>query len=151
MGFERILIPFDGTELAKSVLDAGIATAGWAGADVVLMFVEREGVALDDPETNAQLDAVERDAEALMALAMPYLTQHDVSPDRVTSDVRAGPVADVIVEAVEELLCDMVVMGSHGRSGIVEAVTGSTTERVVRRTPASVFIVRPKGYPYLRD
>ena len=45
----------------------------------------------------------------------------------------------------------MVVMGTHGRDKLSELFTGSTTEQIVAKSPASVLVLKPEGYPYLRD
>jgi universal stress protein A len=60
----------------------------------------------------------------------------------VTTEVRVGKPAQTIVEAVEERGCDLVVMGTHGRSGVAHLLIGSVAERVVRSARCPVLTVR---------
>lgn len=149
--YKCILVPFDGTATSQQAMKVGVATAAWSGARLVLLFVERVGVPLDSADTVSELNAVERDADALLGLVQPLLVDHDLPVERVSSEVRAGAVDQRILEAAEEHLCDVIVMGTHGRRGLQEVIIGSTTERVLRNTSASVYVIRPEGYPYLRD
>jgi nucleotide-binding universal stress UspA family protein len=56
--------------------------------------------------------------------------------------VKKGNPADVILDVANEMKCDLIVMGTHGRRGLVDAVTGSTTRRVVHRSAIPVLVVR---------
>src|SRR5262245_33347689 len=57
--------------------------------------------------------------------------------------VREGNPADEILRQVKRLRADLIVMGSHGLSGIRKALFGSTTEQVLRRAPVPVFAIPP--------
>jgi nucleotide-binding universal stress UspA family protein len=59
-------------------------------------------------------------------------------------DVRSGYAATEILRAVEESGIDLLVMGSHGLTGIAHVLFGSTADRVVRKAPCSVLTVRFK-------
>ena len=62
----------------------------------------------------------------------------------VTEDIliRSGEPAEVIVQTAVEKQCDLIVMGTHGLSGIVNALIGSTAKMVVRQSPIPVLVVR---------
>ncbi len=66
--------------------------------------------------------------------------------ERIAGDanslVRTGDAGDEIVAAAQELGCDLIVMPSHGRSGIQRLVLGSVTERVLRRASCPVLVLR---------
>ena len=49
-----------------------------------------------------------------------------------------------------ELEIDLLVTGTHGRKGL-GILTGSVSEKLVARSPCSVLVVKPFGFPYLRD
>jgi nucleotide-binding universal stress UspA family protein len=57
-------------------------------------------------------------------------------------DVRSGRVAEVIVDEVVKLKCDLVVIGTHGRRGFNRLVVGSDAEAVMRASPVPVLLVR---------
>lgn len=152
--YTRILVPIDASDLTDKVVDTALATAAWSGAEVVLLHVVPKGADLSEhADTASDLDALERQTASLIEMAkarQAALAALDSMPP-VRAEVRSGDVVEAIASAVEDTLCDLVVMGTHGRSGLLEQFTGSTTERVMARVPATVFVVRPTGYPYLRD
>lgn len=150
--YHKILVPLDASDLSDSVLDTALATAAWSGAEVVLLRVQKESPSYEPEQADIELNVIDREIEETVQRALDRLgTGIDVPSDRISGEVRSGNVADAIVAAAEELMADAIVMGTHGRKGITEMFTGSTTEQVTRRTPASVFVVRPKGYPYLTE
>jgi nucleotide-binding universal stress UspA family protein len=153
--FNRLLVPVDASELAERALDAALTVASRFGSEIVLLWVRPERAPLQAGAAEPVLDEVESEVAALMNQARKRIARLDsgftVSMDRVRAEVRAGAPVDAIVACAEENLVDMIVMGTHGRSGLTEMFTGSTTERVAARTSASLMAVKPEGFPYLRD
>lgn len=56
--------------------------------------------------------------------------------------VLSGPTAEVIIEFAQENACDLIVMGTHGRTGLAHALLGSVAEKLVREAPCPVLTVR---------
>lgn len=73
--------------------------------------------------------------------SMPRLAAHDGPRWRFEREVRAGDPVDEIVTAAERRRADLLVMPTAGRHGVFEALSGSTTERVLRRAPCPVLAV----------
>ncbi|MCB9664868.1 MAG: universal stress protein [Alphaproteobacteria bacterium] len=149
--FHTILVPLDGSALSDRVLDAALATAAWSGASLVLLHVEHEPASLAPVASDLDLNVIERRIDDLLAAAHERSGIPTPPRDRIRAEVRAGNVVDAIEAAVAEVHADLVVMGTHGRDGLVDNLLGSTTERALRRVPASVFVVRPEGWPFLRE
>jgi nucleotide-binding universal stress UspA family protein len=61
---------------------------------------------------------------------------------RVTSQVYVGTPAATIVKFAEDHPIDLIVMGTHGRTGLEHLMLGSVAEKVVRRAPCPVLVVR---------
>jgi nucleotide-binding universal stress UspA family protein len=61
---------------------------------------------------------------------------------RLTHRLEEGPPAQVIVRVAQELACDLIVMGTHGRSGLRRLLMGSVAEHVLRCAPCPVMTVR---------
>jgi nucleotide-binding universal stress UspA family protein len=61
---------------------------------------------------------------------------------RVTTEVRIGHAAPVIREVAEAAPCDLIVMGTHGRTGVAHLFLGSVAEKVVRAAPCPVLTIR---------
>ena len=66
---------------------------------------------------------------------------------RVEGHVWCGPPASAIVEVARTEKVDLIVMATHGRSGLEHLVLGSVVESVLRNTPAPVLVLRPESAP----
>lgn len=146
--FKKILAPLDRSELSLIVLDTALAVADKFGAELVLLRIESQAAALDQEVVDQEMDYLEREVRDLLALGV---SRGVLPAERIRAEVRAGDLVGAIGWAAEELRVDLVVMGTHGRHGWVEQFTGSTSEQVVARLPVSTMVVKPAGFPYLRD
>ena len=144
--FKSILMATDfGTE-STTALRLCVSLARQLGASIHLLHVARDPMlAVSAPELYgldwAQLrdDIVKHAGESLAALAA-------ASPDaRITTEVAVGSPAETIVEAAGDLGADLIVMGTHGRSGVGNLLIGSVAERVIRAAPCPVMTVRASG------
>lgn len=143
MKANRILIPLDGSEVAEAALAPALDMARPGSSLLILM---RAAVARTLPGTDAidaQVLAV-REAEEYLAGVQKRLEKDG---GRVESHVWYGPPAPAIVEAAKAQKVDVIVMSSHGRSGIGRIVFGSVAESVLRGTRVPIFLVRPSGAP----
>jgi nucleotide-binding universal stress UspA family protein len=93
----------------------------------------------------AQKELVEA-AKSLVNERVKKLTEAFGSQS-VTAEVREGYVTDTILEAAKDWPADLIVVGSHGRTGITRLLLGSVSEAVVSQAPCSVEIVKiPKKH-----
>ena len=72
-----------------------------------------------------------------------FRTTSQVAPARLFQIVRQGTVRQVIQEQSERLKADLLVVGTHGRSGVAHALLGSVAEDLLSRPPCDVLAVRP--------
>jgi nucleotide-binding universal stress UspA family protein len=149
--YQKIMVTLDGSELAAKALPEARRMAGLFGAEVLLLRVvdnkyERELHAAPEPvagqasgrtqfHTNQQLQAVIAAQGALAA----DMTSQGI---RATSLVEAGEPAHVIVETAAREAADLLVMSTHGRTGLRRLVYGSVAERVLQGAPCPVLLVR---------
>ena len=150
---ERILVPLDTSELANDVLDMALTVADQFGANVLVLRIGKDPASLERGESDIDLNVIERETVELRQHAATRVSSLglQLGGDQLTCEVRSGPLVQIIHETVEEHHIDMVVMGTHGRNKISELFTGSTTEQIVAKSPASVLVLKPEGFPYLRD
>lgn len=140
----RILVPLDGSSRAEQALPIAGRIARWSGASVALVRgitvpatfgVMYEGQAL---KWRSSLDEREEAQAYLGAVAQSaYL-----APAQVETHVAFGSAADVIVNTAVKHGADLVVMMSHGRTGLVRWVMGSVADHVAHHSPVPVLIVR---------
>jgi nucleotide-binding universal stress UspA family protein len=140
----KILVPLDGSELSASALPFVAGLAKPLGASVVLYQSVFEPVMTYPGAEVVFDDTVLREMEASARKALT-LAADDVSAQGVTADVVAtfGNAIDGIVWTAEREGADLIVMSTHGRSGVGRLVMGSVADAVVRRTALPVTLVRP--------
>jgi nucleotide-binding universal stress UspA family protein len=140
MKISTILIPLDGSALAEAALVPAVDLARDYQAKLVLVrAAEAHGFPMADP-TAAQVDAV-RAAEEYLPGVHARLTAAGLAD--VETAVWYGPPAEAIVEAARYRVADLIVMSSHGRTGLGRLVLGSVAESVLRGTETPIFLVRP--------
>jgi nucleotide-binding universal stress UspA family protein len=144
----KILVPLDGSELAERALEPALALAKAVGSDVLLLRVVPAREAIPEymmlaGDAGHILDAVR---EQDMAEAETYLQHVYNAQDmgRLFFDVKGadGDVADVIVSYAESKHVDLIVISSHGRSGIGRWLHGSVAEKVLRGANCATLIIR---------
>ena len=146
-----ILLPLDASNLAVRALHVAMHLASTTSAEIVLLHVRPDAASLNADLAEADLEALESESDNLLNLARPVAERFGVPPSRVRAEVRAGGIARAILETADELSADLIIMATHGRRGLLEHLIGSTTERVLSQATASVLVVKPDGFPYLRD
>jgi nucleotide-binding universal stress UspA family protein len=149
--YDTILVPVDASELSQRAVHAALGLADRFGSRVTLLHIRPKAASLEHGRAEADLDAIDAQSDRLLQIGLRELRQgHSVTPEQVRSEVRAGPVVGTIVEAATDGMVDLIVMGTHGRHRVSELFTGSTAEQVVSKTSASVLVVKPEGFPFLR-
>jgi nucleotide-binding universal stress UspA family protein len=144
----RVIVPLDGSDLASAALPTAVELVGGGGELVLVTVVEppRQVERDQSGRVRAYLDQQE---EALTREARDYL--HGVARQlmensaalHVSIDVRVGEPATGIVAVAADRVADLVVMASHGRTGIPRAVFGSVTGAVLRDGFTPVLVVHP--------
>ncbi|HEY3063581.1 MAG TPA: universal stress protein [Chloroflexota bacterium] len=128
--FDQILVPLDGTPQSAAALPLARTLAEACHGQVVLIRVAPSP--LDRDEAARHLVRIARELEA--------------SGVAVTTEVCCGvDVAPQLLWAIRDRRTDLVVMATHGRSGIQRAVMGSVAESLIRDSPVPVLLVRPGG------
>ena len=143
MRAKTILIPLDGSEMAEAAIDEARQLAG---PETALMLVRAvNAVALPGTDMiDAQVRAVQ-EAQSYLDELKDRLEQEGAR--RVDARVWYGPAAATIVEATRLYGADLIVMSTHGRSGLGRVVFGSVAESVLRGTAVPILLVRPTGAP----
>lgn len=84
----------------------------------------------------------------LMDAAEQGLERLTASPPARVADrtVVSGPAAEEIVRYARDAEIDLIVLGTHGRTGLAHVLLGSVAEKIVRKAPCPVLTVRPQGH-----
>ncbi len=143
--FKHILVPVDGSSTAQLAVDKAIGLAKAFNSRVTAIFVidpyPFTGVGSDFAYGQAEyLSAATAEANAAIKAAKTAFERADVSVS--TSVIESHAAWRGVVEAAASLQADLIVMGSHGRSGLEKLVLGSVTQAVLSHTQLPVLVVR---------
>ncbi|MFC6988288.1 universal stress protein [Haloplanus sp. GCM10025708] len=135
----NVLVPTDGSRGANLALDEGIGVVDATDATLhILHVVETGGLGIDVRSAVAEDRLAER-ADEVVADAADAAASASV--DAVT-EIAHGGAYRKILEYVEENDIDLVVVGTHGRTGFDRYLLGSVTSKLVRTSPVPVLLVR---------
>ena len=143
MNAKTILVPLDGSRLAETALQPALEIAREKGAKVVLLRAAGAHTTVTDP-AESQL-AVLLEAEDYLAGVRARLLDNGVP--EVESSVWYGPPVEAIVQAARDRNAALIVMSSHGRSGLGRLVLGSVAESVLRGTRTPILLIRAGNAP----
>ena len=149
--FKKVLIPTDGSALSAQAANAGIIFAKSIGAEVVALYVAQpfaatigfDGMAAAYAITDEDYEKATADQSKkyLQAVADRAETAGVVA---TTESVTNFNVADGIVEAATRHKCDIIFIGSQGRSGLSRLLLGSVTSKVLAMSKIAVLVYRVK-------
>lgn len=135
---KKVLVPLDGSQLAELALPEAFEFARGGATLVLLRAAEAARLPAVDP-TESQV-AVVREAETYLAGVAERAAKAGVP--NVETSVWYGPAAESIIDAAHTRGVDLIVMSSHGRSGVGRLVLGSVAEAVLRGTRTPILLLR---------
>ena len=141
----KILVPTDFSAHADEAFRAAQTLAKATGAEVIVFHVapppavvSEDGPLLAEPDKGKAVDLWQR-FQRLRAEDPSVRVEHRVV-------VAERPNGSHILEILDEMGCDLIVMGTHGRSWLKRLLFGSVTEEVVRRARCPVMVVKAPGH-----
>ena len=138
--YRHILISTDGSELAESAVTHGLSLAKSVGAKVTVIIVEEPFNWLPLVEAGALEEVAKKLAGSTLNRAANAAKQAGVSCD--TLQVEDAQPYQAIIAAATDRGCDLIVMASHGRSGLSAILLGSVTNKVLTYTKTPVLVCR---------
>jgi nucleotide-binding universal stress UspA family protein len=144
--YQRILVPIDGSATSNRALQEAIKLAAGT-AQLRLVYVLEKSYPLDT-ESYALIDyaalqeAVRKTGERVLAKAAEMIRHSGMKAETALLDVSVERVASVIDEDAQNWKADLIVIGTHGRSGVSRLFLGSVAEDVVHRAKVPVLMVR---------
>lgn len=146
--YERILVPTDGSRVAEAAVDQAVDIGEKYGAEIHALFVADVDAVAYGLGTE-QVDRIRQgnfqgmtDLREVAEDATGYVTERAEAHGLTAAERHAGGRPhDIIADYAADNDIDLIVMGSHGRSGIRRALLGSVTERVLRSTRVPVLVI----------
>ncbi|MDJ0857897.1 MAG: universal stress protein [Dinoroseobacter sp.] len=147
--YKRILIATDGSELASKAVDHGLQLAKTVGATALIVTVTEIWSAMDMASNidKGQLDAVQAYEAAAKAGAKIILDEAAARASAMSIACETRHVNDLkpaegIMQTASREDCDLIVMASHGRSGVKKMLLGSQTAEVISLSETPVLVLR---------
>ncbi|OGN90298.1 MAG: hypothetical protein A2158_06645 [Chloroflexi bacterium RBG_13_46_14] len=156
--FKKILVPLDGSQFASRSLKYAVEIAQRFDAEIILMQVEKLATPVtvsNGPQLGIQSPAAAKIAVQIaldedkrnIAKARRYLSRkvREIKGKKIVCSyhVNIGNPAESIILYARKKKIDLIIMTSHGKSGIVRAVMGSIADEVVRNSGKPVLVIRP--------
>ncbi len=148
--YSKILVPLDGSELSECSLEhiKPAATGGGTAEVILLRVVEppnsgevsawsQAGYTVTDVQNR-----IKKDARDYVSRAAEKLVNQGIS---ARSEMIEGRAAETILDYAEKNGVDLIIISTHGRSGISRWAFGSVADRVVRHSPIPVLVISAPG------
>lgn len=131
--YKRILVATDGSEFSQEAVRRALALAKENSAEVTAVYVASTQRAWILKE------ALSREAKRILAQAKEFADREGVS---LNTRIEEGYPFEQIIKVAKEINSDLIVIGSHGRTGMGKILVGSVTERVIGGAPCPVLVVQ---------
>ena len=137
--YKKIMVGYDGTKFSDCALKEAIALAKESGAKLLLVTAPEINVELQAmaPETN---ELMEEKARTDLEMAAAKVKKAGLTCE--TKIVVTTSAQEALVATAKKNKIDLIVLGTHGRTGLVRLLMGSTTARVIGHAHCSVLVVR---------
>jgi len=144
--YQRILVPFDGSDTSTRGLDEAIRMAKLTGARLRLVYLVDDllyasGFETYAAYTNDVLPMVRAVGDKVMKEGQARVERAGVAVETAVVEGVAMRLADVVAEQVRSWNADLIVIGSHGRRGVGRMLLGSDAEQIMRSASVPVLLV----------
>jgi len=142
-GYEEILVPTDGSDAAGVAVDHGLEIARAADARVHAVTVLDTGDMAASPTLSPPTEMVKHLETERQNATDEIAARAQEDGLAATTAVLEGRPGTELLEYIDDHEIDLVVMGTHGRSGLDRLLLGSTTERLLRHASAPILAITP--------
>lgn len=143
--YQRILVPVDGSATSERALDEAIKFAQQQNAQVEVVHVLEDISYFDNEDylNYAELIQTMRGiGEKILAQAQKKLQQAGVVAEIKLLETQGERIASIIATEAKNNLADLIIIGTHGRSGFSRMLMGSIAEGVVRTAHIPILLIR---------
>ena len=145
MSYKRILVPVDGSVPSAKGMSEAVRLAKSARARLMLLHVVDEYPAVAVAEAGVTIgpliDAMRKSGERVLEKGARTAKRAGLKAQTAIVDNGGGGIAETIVRQAKRWKADLIVVGSHGRTGVRRALMGSDAESIARHSPVPVLVV----------
>lgn len=150
---ERILVPIDFSEPSKNALRYAISFAKHFGAELLVEYVVEPAVYPADLSFGQMgIPNIEKELRERGKKELRRLLEEDIGEGLMArAIIRTGkPFLEIIAVAREQNV-DIIIIATHGHTGVEHIIFGSTAEKVVRKAPCPVLVVRSQEHEFIGE
>ncbi len=137
---KKILVPVDGSKHSMRAAEYALELARQMQAEIILMHSHKPfPMVLGEPYFQNAVNKILKKSNKLLE---PYRDLFNKNEVPFTDQIMEGHADDVISEVANIEKCDLIVMGSRGRSDLKGLLLGSNTHRVLKTAPCPVLVIR---------
>ncbi len=140
---KKILIAADISEMAEKVILKGVELARDLNAEYSIISVTDDTIMIPDTTAMIMPQVIDSQREQTRSTIRAAIDKNNLKPANVFFET--GDTVDTIIDKVGEYKADILVVGTHGRTGLDHLLLGSMAEKLIRTSPVSVFVVKFKG------
>jgi len=147
--WRKILCPVDFSEMSRKAMQVAAQIASDRDAELSLLHVyQAPGMSFPEATFLAGDEVLQQIVKmVLQSLAEWGAEARRCGASQVTTHSAMGAPYAEILRFAEQHKCDLIVMGTYGRTALMRALLGSVAEKVVRHAPCPVLTVRPESVP----
>ena len=136
--YKNIVLAYDGSKFSNKALQEALRIAKSSGGSLLILSV----VDITDEFESEAPGLTDKMTKKLLKSAQKALGKAVTAKIKAKVEVHVGDAYEMIVETARKKKADIIVMGSHGRTGLTRLLMGSVTSRVIGHAPCSVMVVR---------
>jgi nucleotide-binding universal stress UspA family protein len=136
--YKNIILAYDGSKFSNKALKEAISIAKTSGGNLLILSV----VDITDEFESEAPGLTDKITERLLKLAQKALEKAVAAGVKAKVEVHVGDAYEMIVDVAKKKKADVIVMGSHGRTGLTRLLMGSVTSRVIGHAPCAVLVVK---------
>jgi len=136
--YKNIVLAYDGSKFSNKALQEAISLAKSSGGNLLILSV----VDITDEFESEAPGLTDKMTEKLLKMAQKALGKAVTAKVKAKVEVHVGDAYEMIVDISRKKKADIIVMGSHGKTGLTRLLMGSVTSRVIGHAPCSVLVVK---------
>lgn len=136
--YKNIVLAYDGSRFSNKALQEAIKIAKSSGGSLLILSI----VDITDEFESEAPGLTDKMTEKLLKSAQKSLEKAVTAKVKAKVEVHVGDAYEMIVDIAKKKKADVIVMGSHGRTGLTRLLMGSVTSRVIGHAPCSVLVVK---------
>ena len=143
--YRHILVPMDGSSTSERALQEAVGLARQQTAELELVYVMEDVLFLENEayiNYSEVRESVRKAGKKILSQAQSAAEQAGVKAEQKLLEADGARIASVIIEEARRWPADLIVIGTHGRSGFSRILFGSVAEGVVRTAQVPVLLIR---------